>query len=70
VEIQLGYEPKSLSLRVSDDGPGPPEGEASGHGLLGMQERAAMVGGELRTGRAAGGGFLVEASLPLEREPS
>jgi signal transduction histidine kinase len=35
-----------------------------------MQERAAMVGGELRTGRAAGGGFLVEASLPLEREPS
>jgi signal transduction histidine kinase len=70
VEIQLGYGPESLSLRVSDDGPGPPEGDASGHGLLGMQERAAMVGGELRTGKAAGGGFLVEASLPLEREPS
>jgi signal transduction histidine kinase len=70
VEIQLGYGPESLSLRVSDDGPGPPNGNASGHGLLGMQERAAMVGGELRTGKAAGGGFLVEASLPFERQPS
>jgi signal transduction histidine kinase len=70
VEIRLGYEPESLSLRVSDDGPGPPNGDASGHGLLGMQERAAMVGGELRTGKAATGGFLVEASLPLEREAS
>jgi signal transduction histidine kinase len=29
-----------------------------------MRERAAAVGGELSTGRAAGGGFLVVASLP------
>jgi len=70
VEIQVGYGPESLSVQVSDDGPGPPEGDANGLGLLGMQERAAMVGGELRTGRAADGGFLVEASLPIERESS
>jgi signal transduction histidine kinase len=45
--------------------PGPggvrPDG---GHGLLGMRERAAAVGGELSTGEAAGGGFLVCATLP------
>ena len=40
---------------------------AGGHGLLGMRERAAAVGGELRTGAAHGGGFLVEATLPPRR---
>ncbi|MGW3342742.1 sensor histidine kinase [Nonomuraea rubra] len=35
-----------------------------GHGLAGMRERAVAVGGELRTGPAPGGGFLVEARLP------
>jgi signal transduction histidine kinase len=40
-----------------------------GHGLLGMRERAAAVGGELSTGQAAGGGFLVCATLPGKGEP-
>ena len=39
-----------------------------GHGLLGMRERAAAVGGELSTGEAVGGGFLVWASLPGKGE--
>ncbi len=48
---------------------GPPAtGQAGGHGLPGMRERAAAVGGELRTGPAAGGGFLVEALLPVKAE--
>ena len=68
VQIELGYDAESLRLRVSDDGPGPPEADTSGHGLLGMQERAAMVGGTLRTGKAPDGGFLVEADLPLGKE--
>jgi signal transduction histidine kinase len=29
-----------------------------------MRERAAAVGGELHTGTASGGGFVVEAVLP------
>ena len=33
-----------------------------------MRERAAAVGGELRTGPAAGGGFLVDARLPGKAE--
>ncbi len=50
--------------RVRDNGPGP-TAAPSGHGLLGMRERAATVGGTLRTGPAPGGGFLVEARLPV-----
>ena len=37
----------------------------SGHGIVGMRERAALFGGELEAGPAAGGGFLVRARLPL-----
>ena len=67
VDVTLGYEENALRLRVSDDGPGPPAADTSGHGLLGMQERAAMVGGRLTTGPGDGGGFVVEAELPLSR---
>ncbi|WP_331717270.1 sensor histidine kinase [Yinghuangia sp. ASG 101] len=37
----------------------------TGHGLVGMRERAAMVGGELTTGAAPGGGFVVNVRLPV-----
>ena len=65
VDVELRYADDALRLRIRDNGPGPPTYcRAGGHGLLGMRERAAAVGGELRTGAAAGGGFLVEATLP------
>ncbi len=67
VDVTLGYEDDALRLRVSDDGPGPPAADTSGHGLLGMQERATMVGGRLKTGPGDEGGFVVEAELPLSR---
>jgi signal transduction histidine kinase len=63
VDVGLRYEPMLLRIRVQDDGPGPAP-NASGHGLQGMRERAAMVGGTLRTGPTDGGGFLVQAELP------
>jgi signal transduction histidine kinase len=50
-------------------GPAPSQG-GGGHGLLGMRERALAVGGSLRTGAAAGGGFCVEANLPAKPEVS
>jgi signal transduction histidine kinase len=66
VDVELLYTGEALHLRVRDNGPGPPDGAtAGGHGLLGMRERAAMVGGTLSTGRARPGGFLVEATLPM-----
>ncbi|MEV0617025.1 sensor histidine kinase [Nonomuraea sp. NPDC050404] len=63
VDVELDYTGDDLLLRVRDTGPGP-AGAGGGHGLSGMRERAAAVGGELRTGPAPGGGFLVEARLP------
>jgi len=79
VDVELHYTGGGLRLRIRDNGPGPPTAPAGarghpaavpggGHGLPGMRERAMAVGGELRTGLAAGGGFLVEARLPGKDE--
>jgi signal transduction histidine kinase len=69
VDVELHYAGPVLRVRIRDNGPGPPAAPpASGHGLAGMRERAAAVGGELRTGPAAGAGFLVEATLPAAAE--
>jgi signal transduction histidine kinase len=69
VDIELDYTPTALLVRVRDNGPGRAS-SGDGHGLLGMRERAAMVGGTLALGRSPGGGFLVEANLPIpEDEP-
>ena len=72
VDVELHFTDDALHLRVRDNGPGPPSASASpgasGHGLLGMRERAGAVGGELHTGPAPGGGFLVQATLPSKAE--
>ncbi len=65
VEVELEYRPDTLRLRVRDHGPGPAAEDPDGHGLLGMRERAIMVGGTLVAGPADGGGFAVEAVLPI-----
>jgi signal transduction histidine kinase len=67
VDVELAYTPGALRLRVRDSGPGP-AAETAGHGLLGMRERVAMMGGQLRAGPAPAAGFLVEAVLPTPRE--
>ncbi len=69
IDVELHYSEDALHLRIRDTGPGPPDAAgAAGHGLVGMRERAAAVGGELRTGPAPGGGFLVQATLPTKTE--
>ncbi len=75
VDVELHYADDALRLRIRDNGPGPrrvrPDAgapPAGGHGLAGMRERAAAAGGELRTGAAPGGGFLIEATLPAKAE--
>ena len=51
VDVELDYAADALHLRVRDNGPGPSDAAATngsstgGHGLLGMRERAAAVGG-------------------------
>ncbi|MEU6431291.1 histidine kinase [Microbispora sp. NPDC046973] len=65
VDVELVYTDEALRLRIRDNGPGPREASSGGgHGLLGMRERAAAVGGRLSSGPAPNGGFLIEACLP------
>jgi signal transduction histidine kinase len=63
VDVELRYAGDALRLRIRDNGPGLTD-RHTGHGLLGMRERAAAVGGSLQTGSAPGGGFRIEAELP------
>jgi signal transduction histidine kinase len=65
VDVELDYGEEALRLRVRDHGPGSADPDPGGHGLLGMRERATMVGGTLTVGPAHGGGFAVEAELPI-----
>ena len=66
VDVELRYARDALWLRIRDDGPGQVDRYHSGHGLLGMRERAAAVGGSLQASDARGGGFCVEAELPAK----
>lgn len=72
VDVELRFTPRTLHLRIIDSGTGTGTDSAAtpttppGHGLPGMRERAASVGGHLRTGRSPTGGFLVEAWLPAD----
>jgi signal transduction histidine kinase len=65
VDVEVRYRDGEVRLSIRDNGPGPqPAAPTGGHGLPGMRERAAAVGGELRAGHATVGGFLVQARLP------
>ncbi len=68
--VEVHYEPGRLWLRVRNDPPPAPGDHPSpaapGHGIVGMRERATMLGGTLAAGPTAEGGYLVEAVLPLE----
>jgi signal transduction histidine kinase len=76
VQVRVAYRPDGLALEVGNDtGPvaqavpvmaGSGDGAAGGgHGLVGMRERATMLGGSLDAGPTGDGGFLVAAVLPV-----
>jgi signal transduction histidine kinase len=72
-QILLGYHDEFLELRISDTGqdgqPSRPvnhENHTEGRGLVGMQQRAALLGGHVAAGPAPDRGFVVTARLPLE----
>jgi len=68
VDIRVHYTESMLAVDVRDDGAGngADPASSSGHGLIGMRERVALFGGELRAGRNPAGGFSVHARLPLD----
>ncbi|WP_329550162.1 sensor histidine kinase [Streptomyces sp. NBC_01356] len=66
VRVELCHFPRGLQIRVINsrpERPAPPS-PGAGHGLLGMRERAAMLGGTLVTSETSHGGFVVAAFLP------
>jgi signal transduction histidine kinase len=68
--VHIRYESDAIELEVVDDGRGSaPDETQRGQGIIGMRERAALVGGALRVGRAPEGGFAVDARIPLPEPP-
>ena len=69
VQVEVTYAPGFIVLFVDDDGAGAPAPGgrgAGGHGLVGMSERVAALGGTLDAGpRSPGPGWRVHARIPL-----
>jgi signal transduction histidine kinase len=65
--VGLAFDPASVELEVTDDGPGRIGSVAVGtrRGLIGMRERVELFGGRFSAGPMADGGFRVFARLPL-----
>jgi signal transduction histidine kinase len=71
VSVRVAYLGDCLVLEVRNDRGPPsagPRADGGGHGIIGMRERAAMLGGSLQAGPSGDGGFLVTAILPV-RQP-
>jgi signal transduction histidine kinase len=68
--VRISYDHAHVDLEVTDDGNGAGDtAEQAGHGLLGMQERVAVYGGELLAGNSTAGGYSVRVRLPLNGPP-
>jgi signal transduction histidine kinase len=67
--VELAVRDGRLCVHVGDTGVGDshrPGGARGGHGLIGMRERVAAVGGTLDAGPGPSGGFDVRATLPVD----
>jgi signal transduction histidine kinase len=67
VRVLVSRTARWINLRVTDDGRGRHGGRA-GFGLRGLTERVTALGGSIKAGPRAEGGWIVEASLPVERD--
>ena len=66
--VSLSSSPGVIEVSVRDDGRGfDPGAPASGFGLVGMRERAALLGGRVEVTSALGEGTTVRAVLPRSR---
>jgi signal transduction histidine kinase len=65
--VRVGREEGALLVEVVDNGqPSTAAGNGGGHGLLGMRERATALGGTCEAGRVSGGGWRIQARIPIE----
>jgi signal transduction histidine kinase len=68
--VRLGTDRGGIVVEVLDDGRGASALPGAGHGLVGMRERALLLGGTLDAAPRPGGGFRVVAHLPTGGEPA
>ncbi|MFC9430226.1 sensor histidine kinase [Streptomyces sp. NPDC056987] len=68
--VQLAYRDSRLLITVTNDGPVAAAATVpgGGFGLMGMRERAHSVGGDLRAGPRAAGGYEVTTALPIHSQ--
>lgn len=65
VDVSVAGDPDCVRLTVRDDGDAGSTGRSwTGYGLVGMAERAMLLGGTLEAGPGPGGGWTVSAVLP------
>lgn len=64
--VRLTRGDDALVIEIADDGAGAIAGSLEGHGIAGMRERIAALGGEFFAGAQPGGGYLVRATIPLQ----
>ena len=69
VTVSVDQDASAVQLRVAN-GPGTPGNRPEhergrGHGLTGMRERVALLGGSLSAGPTPAGGFVVSVQLPF-----
>ncbi|MFG1943895.1 sensor histidine kinase [Nonomuraea sp. NPDC048826] len=65
-QVVMTYARDELRIDASDNGTGEPASGGTGHGLRGMRERAALLGGEVASGPGPDGGYVVRARIPLD----
>jgi signal transduction histidine kinase len=65
-KVLVSYQSELLELQICDDGRGMPGNFHAGQGLIGMRERAVLVGGWLMVGDGPSGGVQVSARLPVD----
>lgn len=70
VEVSIRYNPRVIDVGIEDDGSGLSEGKiVESHGLMGMRERVAAVGGSVEYGpKPSGKGWSVLAKIPVTKE--
>ena len=68
-EVRVTADGHRVAIEVRDDGRGAALAPGAGHGIVGMRERALLLGGRLDAGPRPGGGFQVVAHLPITEEP-
>jgi signal transduction histidine kinase len=68
--VVLRYAEAAVQLAVRDDGRSAATESSQGHGLIGMHERVLLYGGTLTAGPQDGGGFAVDAAIPLTARPA